>query len=81
MQKETYLQHTHKTFNTTQQVSWYLLSRFYFLGVAIDSARSFVASWLTELTQPHSEDLEEKEIEEEKEHRESIEDIQSIEKS
>jgi len=51
------------------------------VGVAIDSARSFVASWLTELTQPHSEDLEEKEIEEEKEHKESIEDIQSIEKS
>ena len=53
----------------------------FLLGVALDSARSFVASWLTELTQPHSEDLEEKEIEEEKEHKGSIEDIQSIEKS
>ena len=37
-----------------------------------------MASWLTELTQPHSEDLEEKEIEEEKEHKERILDVQSI---
>lgn len=55
------------------------------VGGAINSARSFVTSWLTELTQPHPEELaetnKEEEIEEEKKDTSTLDDIQSAKKS
>ena len=52
---------------------------------AINSARSFVTSWLTELIQPHPEELaetnKEEEIEEEKKDTSTQDDIQSAKKS
>ncbi|XP_068741613.1 late secretory pathway protein AVL9 homolog [Montipora capricornis] len=55
------------------------------VGSAINSARSFVTSWLTANTQPHSEELaetnKEEEIEEDKKDTSTLDDIQSSKKS